>query len=87
MERRLEWPLLVAAMLTIRAIAIEQSGAGEPWDTAGAVLNWTIWLAFLGEAAVMLYLVDDRRRWLRDHPLDVARAAVVTVAGLHKCQP
>jgi len=32
-ERRLEGPLLVAALLTIPAIAVEQSGAGEPWDT------------------------------------------------------
>jgi hypothetical protein len=33
MERRLEGPLLVAALLTIPAIAIEQSSVGEPWDT------------------------------------------------------
>jgi hypothetical protein len=36
------------------------------------VLNWRTWLAFWGEAAVMLYLDDDRHRWLRDHTLDVA---------------
>jgi hypothetical protein len=31
------------------------------------VLIWTIWLAFVGEAALMLYVVNDRTRWLRDH--------------------
>jgi hypothetical protein len=44
-ERRLEWPLLVAALLTIPAIALEQSGAGQPWDTVASVLNWSIWIA------------------------------------------
>jgi voltage-gated potassium channel len=72
MEKRLEWPLLVAALLTIPLIAIEQSGAGEPWDSISAVLNWTTWLAFLGELVLMLSVVPDRGRWLRDHPLEVA---------------
>jgi voltage-gated potassium channel len=72
MERRLQWPVMVAALLTIPAIAIEQSGLGEPWDTIATVLNWTIWLVFLGEMGVMLSVVDNRSRWLRDHPLDVA---------------
>jgi voltage-gated potassium channel len=72
MERRLEWPLLAAALLTIPAIVIEQSGVGEPWDTTATVLNWTIWTAFVIEIGLMLSVVDDRWRWLRDHPLDVA---------------
>jgi hemoglobin len=33
LERRLQWPLLVAALLTIPAIAIEQSQVGERWDS------------------------------------------------------
>jgi voltage-gated potassium channel len=72
MERRLEWPLLAAALLTIPAIIIEQSSVGEPWDTTATVLNWTIWTAFVIEVALMLSVVDDRWRWLREHPLDVA---------------
>lgn len=71
-QRRLEWPLLVAALLTIPAIAIEQSDLGQPWDGIAVTLNWLIWLAFLGEALLMLSVVDDRRQWLRDHPLEVA---------------
>ncbi len=71
-ERRLEGPLLVAALLTIPAIAIEQSDVGEPWDTLAVVLNWTIWLAFVAEVVVMLRVVPDKGRWLRDHPLDLA---------------
>lgn len=71
-ERRLEGPLLVFALLTIPAIAIEHSSVGEPWDTIATILNWSIWLAFVGELVVMLRVVPDRGRWLRDHPLDVA---------------
>lgn len=71
-EHRLEWPMLVAALLVIPAIAIEQSSVGEPWDTVAVVINWATWLAFLGEAIVMLAVVPDRGHWLRDHPLEVA---------------
>jgi len=69
--RLFEIPLIVAALLTIPVIAIEQSSLAEPWDTIAAVLNWTTWLVFLVELAVMLALVDDRRRYLREHPLDL----------------
>ena len=69
---RLEWPMLVAALLVVPAIVIEQSSLGEPWDTVAVVINWATWLAFLGEALIMLSVVPDRGRWLRDHPLEVA---------------
>lgn len=72
MERRLERPLLVAALLTIPAIAIEQSDVAPPWDTIASVLNWVIWTAFFAEAVLMLRVVDDRWRWIREHPLEVA---------------
>lgn len=72
MERRLERPLLVAALLVIPAIAIEQSDVGQPWDTLAHVLNWATWTAFLAEAVLMLRVVPDRGRWLREHPLEVA---------------
>jgi hypothetical protein len=69
---RFELPMLVASLLVIPIIAIEQSDVSEPWDTIGAVLNWTTWAAFLAEAVTMLAVVPDRSRWLRDHPLEVA---------------
>ncbi|MGH2942502.1 MAG: potassium channel family protein [Solirubrobacteraceae bacterium] len=71
-ERRLEWPMLLAALLTIPAIAIEQTDTGEPWGTIATVLNWTTWSAFAAEVAIMTWVVPDRRRWLRDHPLELA---------------
>jgi voltage-gated potassium channel len=36
------------------------------------MLNWVTWLAFAFELVVMLSVVPDWRRWLREHPLDVA---------------
>lgn len=72
LERRLERPLLLAALLTVPAIVIEQSSTGEPWGTIATVLNWTIWTAFLLEAILMLRAVDRPWQWLRDHPLEVA---------------
>ncbi len=71
-ERRLEVPVLVAALLVIPVIAIEESDTGEPWRTLAGVTNWAIWLVFLGELLVMLAVVPDRWQWLRKHPLDVA---------------
>src|SRR4051794_14806200 len=64
--------MLIAALLTIPAIAIEQSTLGQLWDTIGLILNWIIWLAFLGEVILMLAVTTDRGVWLRRHPLEVA---------------
>lgn len=70
--RIFEIPLLVAALLTLPVVAIEQSSLSEPWDTVATVLNWTTWLVFLVELVVMVALAPDRRRYLREHPLNVA---------------
>jgi voltage-gated potassium channel len=63
--------MLVAALLVIPVVVIEQSSFGQPWEAIGAALNWAIWLAFLGELVVMLAVVDDRSGWLRKHPLEL----------------
>jgi voltage-gated potassium channel len=71
-QRRLEPLTLVAALLVIPLIVIEEGNYGETWDTIGVIVNWGTWLAFVAEAAIMLHVVPDRRRWLRDHPIDIA---------------
>jgi voltage-gated potassium channel len=71
-ERRFEIPVLVAAVLVIPVIGIEQSDVGEPWRNVAAVLNWLIWLVFAIELVTMLAVVPDRWRWIRRHPLEVA---------------
>lgn len=71
-QGRLEWPVVVAALLTIPILVIQESDFGEPWGTVATVLNWATWLTFFGEAVVMLAVVPDRRRWIRGHLLDLA---------------
>jgi voltage-gated potassium channel len=71
-ERAFELPMLVAALLVIPVVAVEESGPGEPWRSAAGVVNWGIWIAFAVELVVMLAVVPDRWRWLRTHPLEVA---------------
>jgi voltage-gated potassium channel len=63
--------MLIAAVLVIPVLVLEESNVGEPWATVGSVLNWGTWLAFLAELVVMLTVVPDRRRWLREHPVEV----------------
>ena len=67
-----ELPMLVAALLVIPVIAVEQSDVGEPWRAAAGVLNWIIWIAFAVEVVVMLAVVRDRWAWVKTHPLEVA---------------
>src|SRR5437667_229249 len=53
--RRFEIPMLIAALLVIPAIVIENSGAGSTWNGVARDLNWVIWAAFAaGFFVVML---------------------------------
>src|SRR5215208_637482 len=72
MEKRLEWPMFVAALLVVPAIAIEQSEATGALNTVAVVINWATWLAFVAEALLMLSVVDNRWGWIRDRPLEVS---------------
>lgn len=71
-QQRFEWPVVIAALLTIPILIIQESNLGRPWQVIGAVLNWGTWLTFATEVAVMLWVVPRRRTWLRTHVLDLA---------------
>ncbi|HWH93965.1 MAG TPA: potassium channel family protein [Baekduia sp.] len=75
--RRFEMPMLVAAILVVPLLILEESSVGQPWDAVATVLNWGTWLAFAAELVTMLVVVPDRGRWLRDHPVEVV-ATVLT---------
>ena len=70
--KRFERPLLVAAGLTIPVTILQLLPTGDPWREIADVLNWAIWLAFLAELVVMLAVVQSKKRWLREHPLELA---------------
>jgi voltage-gated potassium channel len=70
--RRFELPVLIAALLVIPVIIIEQTEVSDSWKTVATVLNWLIWFVFLAEFVTMLAVVPARGAWLRRHPLEVA---------------
>ncbi len=69
---RFEVPILIAALLVVPVIVIEQANVSARWKTIASVTNWVIWIAFAAEGITMLVVVPDRRRWLRAHPLELA---------------
>ncbi len=71
-QAKFEWPVIIAALLTIPLILIQESDLSQPWPTIGMVLNWVTWLTFATEVVVMLAIVPRKRTWLRHHLLDVA---------------
>jgi hypothetical protein len=46
------------ALLTIPAIAIEESGVGQPWHTIASIFDSIVWTAFFADAALMLNAVE-----------------------------
>jgi voltage-gated potassium channel len=64
--------MLVAAALVIPALILEGADISAGWNAVATVLNWAIWLAFLGELVAMLAVVRDRGRYLAHNPLSVA---------------
>ena len=70
--KRFEVPVLIAALLVIPVIVIEEADVSDAWKTLGAILNWGIWITFALEVVVMLAVVPSKGKWLRDNPLEVA---------------
>jgi voltage-gated potassium channel len=71
-QQRFEWPVVIAAALTIPLLLIGESNLGDPWPAVATILNWVTWLVFATEVVVMLWVVPRKRTWLRTHMLDVA---------------
>lgn len=75
-SRRFEVPMLVVALLALPTMIVQGSTLGGVWQEAATVLDWLIWAAFAFELVVMLAVVPDRKRWLREHPLEVIIVAL-----------
>lgn len=69
--RRLEVPLIIAALLAISTIIVQESNFGGSWQALASVLDWGIWGVFVANLIIMLAVVPDRRRWLIANPMDV----------------
>ncbi len=73
-ERVAGWlrvPLIVAALLAIPVIVVQESNVEGFWGPLAAILDWAIWGVFAANLVIMLAVVPDRRRWMLNNPLDV----------------
>ncbi len=71
MARRLEIPLIIAALLAIPTIIVQESNFGGAWQALATVLDWCIWGVFAANLLIMLAVVPNRRRWLVENPMDI----------------
>lgn len=69
-KRWFEVPILIAAVLVIPVVFLEQS-EDPGLRTLGLALDWLIWATFAVEYVVMLRLVDDRWQYTKSAWLDV----------------
>jgi CsoR family transcriptional regulator, copper-sensing transcriptional repressor len=77
-ERRLTWPVVVAALASIPAVFLTLlDGAAE---TAGTVVNQVSGAVLVAETVVLAALSRDRRRWVREHKGLLLVTAVVVPA-------
>lgn len=70
-RRRFEIPILVAAMLVVPVIFIEEQATSQAWLNSAVVVNWLIWVAFTLEYLVVVLLADRRLAYTRKAWLDV----------------
>jgi voltage-gated potassium channel len=71
-EKRFEVPMFIAALLVIPVVVLDASNVSHGWRGLATALNWLVWTAFAIELVTMLLVSDDRSRWARVHPLEVA---------------
>ncbi|MCX6388683.1 MAG: potassium channel family protein [Solirubrobacterales bacterium] len=70
-EKRLEKPMLVAAVLVIPALLLDNPRVHGIPHMIGTFLNVGTWLAFVVEFVIMLSVVPSRKRYLRDNPIQI----------------
>lgn len=70
-RRRFEIPVLIAALLVVPVIFIEEQADSLALIQVAAVVNWLIWLAFTAEYMTVVWLTDRRWAYTRKAWLDV----------------
>ncbi|HUA73955.1 MAG TPA: ion channel [Solirubrobacteraceae bacterium] len=68
-DAKLRVPLMIAALLVIPDLILEEQPLSSWWHTLAVVGDWAIWLAFLVELLAVLLLARDWRAWMRSYPL------------------
>src|SRR3954471_12214469 len=72
LDRAFDVAMLVAGILVVPLLVLEEADLGGGWNALAVVLNWATWLAFLAEVVAMLAVTPDRWRWARSHPIELA---------------
>lgn len=81
LERRFAYPVLLATLLVIPQLLLEEAGVTGTWGTVSTLLDWAIWLTFLAEVVTLFAVAADRRAWARHHVIDIAIVALTPPVG------
>jgi len=72
LDRYLDVPLALASVVVVLLIIVQLSGeVSEPWQGRLEALSWALWSLFFLEFLVKFALAPVKRRYVREHPLDV----------------
>jgi voltage-gated potassium channel len=71
-RKRFEVPILIAALLVVPVIVIEEQATSSGLLGAAQVLNWLIWAAFVAEFVSVLVAAENRLGYVRLAWLDLA---------------
>ncbi len=72
LDRYLDVPLALASVVVVLLIIIQLSGeVSEPWERRLEALSWALWSLFFLEFLVKFALAPVKRRYVREHWLDV----------------
>lgn len=72
LDRYLDVPLALASVVVVLLIIVQLGGeVGEPWRGRLEALSWALWGLFLLEFLAKFALAPVKRRYVREHWLDV----------------
>lgn len=71
-DTRMRVPMIVATLLVIPDLIMEEQPLSGSWHVAAQISDWLICLVFLVELAAIMLFAVDRRSWLRRYPLAIA---------------
>ena len=72
LDRYLDLPLALASLVVVLLVIIQLTGdISEPWSGRMETLSWALWGLFFLEFAAKFALAPVKRRYLREHWLDV----------------
>lgn len=74
--KRLEWPMLFLALWILFDWYMRSHGYTS--EQSNLITDWIIWLGFLLELCIMLFVVSDRKRYLKENWMSL----VIILGGL-----